>query len=446
MKTSLVSPQVAACAGVPRVARRGTLAGLLLLASLSGAASAEVCKIDDVPAATLLLPYFEVDLNDPSGINTLFAIGNAVDAATLVNVTLWTDWGVPTAAFPVYLTGWDVETLSVRDLLAGRFPRTASSGQDPGDTVSPQGSYSQDVNFTSCAGILPLPAQAEPTVVEHLRRAHTGQSSSTLGGCAGLAEGDGKARGFITVDVVHGCSLTAVFPSDVGYFGPGGRAASLNVLFGDFLFVDSRQNSARGAQLVRLEASPGRFQPGQQTFYGRFLHGRAQSYQAVDDREPLASTWGMRYLRGGIFDAGSSFLVWRDPGKPTGPVTCGGDLDAATGEDLLVFDEDENALLPESCPILCPPQQIPRNLRAVAQRLPIDDIGVNGGFSGIVPVPYDFGWMLFQFGHSLATTSTPAQAWVGVELEASGRFSVGTVATPLDSACGPLAPFPFPVH
>ena len=35
---------------------------LLCLLTPSGQASAELCTIDAVPAATLLLPYFEVDL------------------------------------------------------------------------------------------------------------------------------------------------------------------------------------------------------------------------------------------------------------------------------------------------------------------------------------------------------------------------------------------------
>ena len=45
--------------------------------ALGGAANAEICTIDDVPAATLLLPYFEVDLNSTNGVTTLFSVNNA---------------------------------------------------------------------------------------------------------------------------------------------------------------------------------------------------------------------------------------------------------------------------------------------------------------------------------------------------------------------------------
>ena len=43
------------------------LRALLCLLALAGSASAVICTIDDVPAATLLLPYFEVDLGNPNG-------------------------------------------------------------------------------------------------------------------------------------------------------------------------------------------------------------------------------------------------------------------------------------------------------------------------------------------------------------------------------------------
>ena len=111
-------------------------------------ATPEACKVDTPPAATLLLPYFEVDLSRTDGITTMFSIGNATASATLAHVTLWTDLGVPTLNFNVYLTGWDIETLNVRDLFNGVLPRTASDGQDPTDTISPQGTLTaSEVNF-----------------------------------------------------------------------------------------------------------------------------------------------------------------------------------------------------------------------------------------------------------------------------------------------------------
>ena len=42
-----------------------------VLALLAAPTFAVIGTVDDVPAATLLLPYFEVDLDNPNGVNPL---------------------------------------------------------------------------------------------------------------------------------------------------------------------------------------------------------------------------------------------------------------------------------------------------------------------------------------------------------------------------------------
>src|SRR4051812_31532433 len=88
--------------------------GLLLA---PGRAEAVVNTVDDVPAATLLLPYFEVDLRDPQEADTLFSINNASASAVLAHVVVWSDLSVPVLDFNVYLTGYDVQTIRLSDLL-----------------------------------------------------------------------------------------------------------------------------------------------------------------------------------------------------------------------------------------------------------------------------------------------------------------------------------------
>src|SRR5215212_10679428 len=133
------------------------LAALLMLAVVaSSPVSALICTIDDVPAATLLLPYFEVDTDNAAGQTTLFSINNASATAILAHVVVWSDLSVPVLDFNVYLTGYDVVTINMRDILTGTFPQTASDGQDPDDTISNQGDFSQDINFASCEGQLPI--------------------------------------------------------------------------------------------------------------------------------------------------------------------------------------------------------------------------------------------------------------------------------------------------
>src|SRR4051812_16977664 len=67
-------------------------AALALMLAISGHSYAAICTIDDVPAATLLLPYFEVDLTGgPTSLTTLFSINNASASAAVAHVTVWTD-------------------------------------------------------------------------------------------------------------------------------------------------------------------------------------------------------------------------------------------------------------------------------------------------------------------------------------------------------------------
>src|SRR5215510_4955669 len=101
----------------------------LVLAVLGWAvpAHAVICTIDDVPAATLLLPYFEVDLDNPNGITTLLSVNNASSSAVLAHFEVWTDLSVPIFDFNLYLTGYDAQTINLRDILVeGIPPRTAS--------------------------------------------------------------------------------------------------------------------------------------------------------------------------------------------------------------------------------------------------------------------------------------------------------------------------------
>src|SRR6202035_5787511 len=168
---------------------------LLGLMALGGQAVAVICTVDDVPAATLLVPYFEVDLANGNGITTLFSVNNASATAVLAHVVVWSDLSVPVLDFNIYLTGYDVQSVNLRDIIInGNMPQTASAGQDPNDTISPKGSFSQDINFASCNGVLPPPA-LPAFFTAHLQAALTGKPSSILKGlCAGQLLGDNIAR------------------------------------------------------------------------------------------------------------------------------------------------------------------------------------------------------------------------------------------------------------
>ncbi|HMB52375.1 MAG TPA: hypothetical protein VKU40_03605, partial [Thermoanaerobaculia bacterium] len=118
---------------------------LLGLVVMTGQAHAVIGANDAVPAATLLLPYFEVDLNDTAGVTTLFSVNNASAAPALAHITIWTDLTVPILDFDVYLSGYDVQSFNLRDILVdGILPQTGSA-------ISNQGDYSlANTNFPGC--------------------------------------------------------------------------------------------------------------------------------------------------------------------------------------------------------------------------------------------------------------------------------------------------------
>jgi hypothetical protein len=409
------------------------LAVLATLAVVTPAHAQLMPSIADQPAATLLLPYFEVDLANPAGANTLFTINNASAAAMLAHVTIWSTMHVPVHAFNVYLTGYDSQPIYVRDVLNGVLPNTASAGQDPSDTVSPKGLASQDIYFASCAE---LPPTALPqATVAHIKASLTGQASALAGGqCASIADGTTIAKGYITVDTVNNC--TSRFPSDAGYFAPGGTgdATNQNTLWGDYVYTNhlGGVESSDGSPLVHIRASatdPETSGVGQYTFYGRLVN-----WTAADNREPLSTTFAVRFANGGAFSS-TNLTVWRDAKVSQTYFACGGKPSwyPLGQEGITFFDEQEHPAVQQSIPFAPqPPINTLVPFPAGTQRVTV------GGAA--LPTTFAFGWIYLDLNTTVTGNPNPpedpaaAQAWVEVHIKGTGRYSVGWPAVMLDSA------------
>ena len=451
----------------------------LLLIIAPDPSGAGMCDLDEDPAATLLLPYFEVDLDDPSAGNTIFTINNALAEPALAHVTLWTDWSHPTIDFHVFLTGYDIQQVNLADVfLNGNLPVTADLQSDPGDFVSPDGGFRSDGGFTTPSmpewdGSFPncdehFPFYDNPVVVgafmERLVNGHTGQPvAQTGGGCLGATFGDNVARGFITIDRVNRCDL--VFPSeeDEGYFEADGTgiASNVNQLWGDWIFLDRQNGFAEGDALVHIEALDGFDALGDgtsepmvpdpetgYTFYGRYTEN------GEDNREPLGMVWGTRYLNNAIFAPGGTELtVWRDPaiGRPDElGYVCGSPIEPGAGPvgfpmdeaKVLAFDEFENAV--DLCPRFtcfgsstekCTP---PIDFNPLCFPLATQKISSqNLGYDDVAP-PWGAGWLYLDL--RFRETEERAfgrlsQSHVSSTHSAQGLISVGLPAVVLGSAC-----------
>ncbi len=365
-----------------------TFATLIAL-SLAAPASAVLCALDEVPAATLLVPYFEVDLDAcaEGGMNTLVKVTNTSATNTIVHLTFWTDWGAPVIDYDLYLTGFDVETLN----LADHFCNGNISITGPG--VNSHGDLSQDPSVPpGCDVIFPFPPNPvlTPLFLDRIRNAHTGQPVvSASSGCMGEDHGDNVARGYLTLDVVEQCNL--LFPNEPDYFN--GIASYQNKLLGELVLVDTSTGFYQSYPAVHLEADTAgtTFLPGDHTFYGRFV-----SALATDRREPLPTTFGASFTR--LNETGTELLVWRESTGLNDPfgTACGGpppEFPLAT-PDLLAFDEEEN------------PIAVPLAVDLQTQRATLTDV---------LPPTSPAGWLRLDLRHNAvdAYSDDLAQAWVG---------------------------------
>ncbi|HVS63133.1 MAG TPA: hypothetical protein VMT85_06465 [Thermoanaerobaculia bacterium] len=409
------------------------LVALASLLCLGGTAMASIGTADVVPAATLLIPRFEVDLGSGGGLTTLFSVNNASAESVLAHITLWTELWVPIIDFDVYLTGYDVQSFNVRDILTGTLPQTGSI-----NTLSNRGAFSgPHVNFPGCSNAFGNPTNYGPvpgSFVNLIQQAFTGQPITAFGGaCASVPGNTDLARGYITIDSVNECDQQ--FPDSVDYFIDGANPAAIanndNVLWGDYFFVDPSENFAQGFTAVHIEADSvnllganGSCDPlatFPYTFYCS-LAG-AGDIPGEDNREALASVYAVRYLQGGAFTGGTSVIAWRDPltGANAPAANCASLIANVTmgNEQIVRFDEEENPVVPSGGPsgqpdVIESPFPYCTNRAVVGQDITVDA---------------DFGWLYLNLNTGPATFN---QAYVTVVMDASGLFSVGFDALQLN--------------
>lgn len=425
---------------------------LLLLFSLCPLhnAHAVIGTLDTVPAATLLYPYFEVDLSNANGKNTVIGLQNTSATAILGRVTLWSNTGVPIYNFNIYLTGYDSASFDMRSVLTGTLPLSASAGQDPTDTKSPKGSISQDINFASCTGQLPYGA-VNAAFVADLQAMLTGHASTSEfpGQCVGTNAGDNVARGYLTIDTVNSCSGSGI-PTSIPlaqYFDANFQMTSQNVLLGDYQLIDTSQQVQYLNNAIAVEASPGvgdyggdypagsplTSTPGNYTFYGRFVN-----WTTADHREPLATDWA---LQG---DTGSdSAIVWRDPKVTPAAFSCaaGQPNYAPLGMEGITFFDRAGfpTILPPAPTVVNPfpppltfapvaTQLAPMNNTAMqlpAQKMSFVSMGLNASVAPAGPVP--------------PVDPNASQSAVVILHGSKNQptFSSGVTALPLDNASAP---------
>src|SRR5437763_3718202 len=126
--------------------------------------NADSCDIGVTPAATLLLPYFEVDTAaaQGAGATTLFTITNTSRYPQIAHVTVWTDWSFPVLDFNIFLTGYDVQGINLFDVIV-RGVIVPATGAAPGTSISTVPGSPQN-GFTG-TGAIPFNNTSNPNFV-----------------------------------------------------------------------------------------------------------------------------------------------------------------------------------------------------------------------------------------------------------------------------------------
>jgi len=453
------------------------------------------CDISVAPAATLLLPYFEVDFNATAATarTTLFTITNTSPYAQIAHVVVWTDWSFPAMDFNIFLTGYDVQAINLYDILnlgviapgnpsgtsiATEPPVNPTAGSTPNQTNS-------NPNFlanvaSQCAqgllpGTIPQPLLTDLRAILTTGRATgvgiscpTGASQTQVGGV------HANAIGYITIDVAATCSTS--LPTQLSYFT--GEILFDNVLIGDYQDVNPNAttgNYAGGNPLVHIRAVPEGGRAGvaaipapsptnlPYTFYDRYTFSSPQTFpRTIDRRQPLPSTFAARYIQGGTGDFTTRYKIWREGLTGAGATCANYALNSNLGiAEVVRFDEHENAFVAGSGIIISPPPPGAPGT-AETQSLPTGPISNffpqssgtsdvagrmylnlnNGGSSGAAGSGTQIAYSSQRPGFNGGGTSTTvgvrqSQNWVIVSMFAEGRYSVDFDAAWLGNGCSP---------
>ncbi len=427
----------------------------------------DTCDIaSNAPAATLLLPYFEVDFKSPqtTARTTLFTIVNTTDLPQIAHVVVWTDWSFPALDFNIFLTGYDVQGINMYDIFAratiapGATPGTGGTSSNTTVPTNPTpGSQPADndanPNITSLAGCGNLPGVFSSVLLTDLQLIFTtGKGTGAAVPCTAAVGGvHANAIGYVTIDVAPNCHTS--LPNEAGYFS---LILFDNVLIGDYQDINPNPatgNYAGGNPLVPIravpEGGPAGSVPGTNlpyTFYDRYTSGIVP--RTIDRRQPLPTNWAARFISGGTGAFNTNFKIWRE-GITIGACS-GAGIAAISNSNLAIrevvrFDEHENATVTTvtGSVTLAPPGApgLPETGVYSAARTDIFPPFSTSGDVG--------GWMYFNLNnggtanYSAArpgfninnTIVRPSQNWVIVSMFAEGRFSVDFDAAWLGNGC-----------
>jgi hypothetical protein len=446
-----------------------TCLAIVAALAIASSASAVTCTIDQRPAATLLVPYFQVSYDSDGHLvttgegarDTLVTIVNASAAPMIAHVNVYNRFSQLVLDFNVALTGFDVQAMRVSDVISGILPNTPKDidGEPIGDVCQraqdPLDPFVYPSGFIRVWPDDPATPLDNTLATTEYNQIFFSVADSLREDCNG--DLDLLAIGYMVIDHANYCNLSD--PTDPNYYYKN-ALGNENNLMGEIIFTSGLGIPTYAMSTVNLEADTIIGQIAQQdgvffptrTFYARYwegapypadncpncpgangtdlantpwnIPGGGQFAGIGDGREPLGLKWAARWFDLGL-TVTSTFRAWRSS------VLGGDDPDCDFLEPQMAstfFDEDEQTTTTGTCPSPCQQEQFNFPLETQQESI----VFFIGAFPGAAA-----GWVTFDFG----TGDVLDQAWVDYAFEGALAFETILVpGTQLDpSSCNPLA-------
>jgi hypothetical protein len=273
-----------------------TCLAIVALFAVASSASAIVCTIDQRPAATLLVPFFQAAFNADGSVttggaalDTLVTIGNASSAPMLAHVSVYNERSVLVLDFNIALTGFDIQAMSMAGVLSGNLPQTPVSTKHvpPDITVldsdvclrnplaSPvvvgTGSTASFMRIRPCAAAAACANTADPNdpilaTTNYSNPAWPAGGTFAINVLGSLDDAPGSLgcnvpasfplagplRGYLVIDHINYCTISD--PSQLNYYNLDAIGMENN-LFGEVIFISGSGIPTFGVSTVNVEAS-----------------------------------------------------------------------------------------------------------------------------------------------------------------------------------------------
>jgi hypothetical protein len=317
-----------------------TCLAIVALLAVASSASAIVCTIDQRPAATLLVPYFQVNINSDGSLatgggalTTLLTIANTSSAPMIAHVNVFSERSELVLDFNIALTGFDVQSMDLGRVLQGNLPATPVASdhslpdvtdisQDPCQRNTDAAVFPQPDGFlrvrnnsngnpgpgtpadpndnTLATTLYPTPAWTAGGTFYNDVIGSLDSSRPSSRACSSTGHVDppfsGPLQGYITIDHANYCNLSS--PNFASYYFAD-AIGNENNLVGEVIFVAGSGTQTQGISTVNIEASSffsstnngGYFDqsPGvrERTFYARYWSPTTE--QLVDANNNLSN-------------------------------------------------------------------------------------------------------------------------------------------------------------